>query len=149
MIGVYDETGGGAADADAGRLIQIVRAAAEQAFSFEGKRGDADITLVPPETMRQRNSAFRGKDSVTDVLSFPATEGGKPPPDGFWGDILICPARAEEQAKEYGHSLTRELAFLAVHGALHLLGYDHENEQERLRMQRRQESILERMGLTR
>jgi probable rRNA maturation factor len=88
-------------------------------------------------------------DRVTDVLSFPTAEPGETPPDGFFGDIVICPDRAMEQAREYGHSLTRELAFLTVHGALHLFGYDHMEKREETYMLERQRAILERMGVPR
>lgn len=67
----------------------------------------------------------------------------------FLGDILICPDRAEEQALEYGHSLQREVAFLSVHGLLHLLGYDHECEEDRVLMEELQDELLEQLGLTR
>ena len=70
-------------------------------------------------------------------------------PDGYLGDIMICRSRAVEQAAEYGHSLSRELAFLAVHGTLHILGYDHMNEAEEQVMRGRQRTILERIGETR
>ena len=85
-----------------------------------------------------------------DVLSFPALEGELLlAPPGYLGDIAICYARAVEQAKEYGHSLERELAFLAVHGALHLMGYDHMTPDEENEMVRRQEEILNKMGVMR
>ena len=69
--------------------------------------------------------------------------------EGAAGDIMICRSRAVEQAAEYGHSLSRELAFLAVHGTLHILGYDHMNEAEEQLMRARQRTILERIGETR
>ena len=71
------------------------------------------------------------------------------PPDGYLGDIAICLERAEEQAEEYGHSLERELAFLAVHGSLHLLGYDHMKPQDEQTMFAKQTEILNAMGITR
>jgi probable rRNA maturation factor len=88
---------------------------------------------------------------VTDVLTFPAWEGDALlcPPDGYLGDIAICYERAVEQAEEYGHSLERELAFLAVHGALHLLEYDHMEPADEQRMMQKQEEILHTMGLSR
>jgi probable rRNA maturation factor len=83
--------------------------------------------VTDAEEIQQLNASYRNIDRVTDVLTFPAWEGDAIlcPPDGYLGDIAICYERAAEQAQEYGHSLERELAFLAVHGALHLLGYDH------------------------
>ena len=90
-------------------------------------------------------------DRPTDVLSFPAAEGGEFPaiPDSFLGDIAISLPRAEAQAEEYGHSLLRELSFLAVHGTLHLLGYDHMTDEDRAEMFARQNEILEKMRITR
>ena len=87
---------------------------------------------------------------MTDVLTFPAWEGEiSLSADGYLGDIMICYDRATEQAKEYGHSLTRELSFLAVHGVLHLLGYDHMTEADERIMREKQTAILESRGVTR
>ncbi|MEN6563345.1 MAG: rRNA maturation RNase YbeY, partial [Christensenella sp.] len=94
---------------------------------------------------------YRKIDRVTDVLTFPAWEGDAIlcPPDGYLGDVAICYGRAVAQAKEYGHSLERELAFLAVHGALHLLGYDHMTQKDERVMLQKQTEILNAMGITR
>ena len=85
---------------------------------------------------------------MTDVLTFPAWEGDAIlcPPDGYLGDIAICFERAKEQAEEYGHSLERELAFLSVHGALHLLGYDHMQPEDEKKMFSKQDEILNELG---
>jgi probable rRNA maturation factor len=84
------------------------------------------LCLVSDRKMREFNRTFRGRDSSTDVLSFPAS--GDPDPEGecYLGDIVISVPRAASQAAEAGHSLARELRVLALHGYLHLLGYDHE-----------------------
>ena len=97
--------------------------------------------------MRQLNRTWRNIDAPTDVLSFPMLEEGFD--DNLLGDVVICLPVAEKQAKEYGHGLSRELAFLAVHGILHLLGRDHENDIEREMMEREQEALLDSMGLRR
>ncbi len=124
--------------------------AAEAALAFEGKDGDLTILVDTPEHIRTLNRDFRHVDAVTDVLTFPAWEGEIPlAADGYLGDIMICYARAEEQAKEYGHSLLRELSFLAVHGVLHLLGYDHMTEPDERVMREKQTDILEGIGVTR
>ncbi|WP_370589761.1 rRNA maturation RNase YbeY [Thermoactinomyces sp. CICC 10523] len=113
------------------------------------------VTIVDNEKIHQLNREYRGIDRPTDVLSFPLWE-----PDEEWvideeeeevmlGDIVISLPKAKEQAAEYGHTLARELGFLAVHGFLHLLGYDHETEQEEKEMFSRQEEILSRIGLQR
>ncbi len=107
--------------------------------------------MVDDEAIHTMNREYRGIDRPTDVLSFPAAEGEAvlAIPDGFLGDIAISLPRAEAQAEEYGHSLVRELSFLAVHGTLHLLGYDHLTDEDRLRMFTRQDEILEKMRITR
>ena len=76
--------------------------------------------------MRALNRQFRGKDYVTDVLSFPSDERG------FLGDVVIAEGMAKRQAKEHGHSLKIEVQTLALHGLLHLLGYDHETDDGRM-----------------
>jgi probable rRNA maturation factor len=105
--------------------------------------------------MQEINREYRQIDRPTDVLSFPLYE----PEEEFvleeeeefvtLGDIVISMPQAQLQAKEYGHSLQREVAFLAVHGFLHLLGYDHETEEEEKEMFARQEEILKQTGLVR
>jgi probable rRNA maturation factor len=109
-----------------------VRASAEQAAAVRGlgqwlskiapaaARGDLCVALVSDARMRALNRQFRGKDKVTDVLSFPAETRG------FLGDIVIAAGVAKKQAKAAGHSLNIEVRVLALHGLLHLLGYDHD-----------------------
>lgn len=144
MIRVSDETSSLTSD-----QLACIRQAAEAAFLFEDRRGGLELFAVAPEEIRALNLEQRGIDRVTDVLSFPAAEPGETPADGYWGDIVLCPARAFEQAEEYGHSAARELAFLTVHGALHLFGYDHVLPDEEAAMVAKQKAILERMGLSR
>lgn len=122
---------------------------------------EAYVTLTDNDGIREMNMEHRGIDKPTDVLSFPLIEyvNGEPaiepgdidPESGrvFLGDIVISVDKAMEQAQSYGHSPEREFAFLAVHGILHLLGYDHETEEDEKIMFSIQESILEEMGLTR
>ena len=127
----------------------IVRAA-QAALDVEKRDGDLSILIDTPERIRALNGAFRNVDKVTDVLTFPAWEGEiSLAADGYLGDIMICYERAKEQAREYGHSLERELSFLAVHGVLHLLGYDHMTEADELVMREKQTMILESIGVTR
>lgn len=96
------------------------------------------------------NEAYRGREGPTDVLSFAQREGeGADPEDPVLGDIIISVDRAQEQADEYGHGVLRELGFLAVHGLLHLLGYDHEEPEDERRMMAATEEILEPLGLRR
>ena len=89
-------------------------------------RGDLSIAIVSDRRMRALNRQFRGKDAVTDVLSFPSDERG------FMGDIVVASGVATRQAKDAGHSVQTELKVLALHGLLHLLGYDHEADDGRM-----------------
>ena len=117
-------------------------------------RGEVAIALVTDAHSQKLNSQYRQKKSATDVLSFPAAES--PPASGsripdnrprqtFLGDIVIATGTARKQAKDAGHSYQAELRVLALHGLLHLLGYDHDNRNDAGRM-RRIESRLRRQG---
>ena len=124
------------------------------------------VLLTDDEEIRQMNRDHRGIDRATDVLSFPMTEYPIPgdfsdvedrEPDAFHpatgelmlGDIIISMDRMAAQAEEYGHSRIRELAFLTAHSMLHLMGYDHMVDEERLVMEQRQEEILAICGYSR
>ena len=124
--------------------------AALAALASEGRDGDLTILVDTPDRIQTLNREFRNVDAVTDVLTFPAWEGEiSLSADGYLGDIMICYERAKEQAASYGHSLTRELSFLAVHGVLHLLGYDHMTEADERVMREKQTAILDSIGVTR
>lgn len=116
-----------------------------------GRPAEVSVTLVDNAAIHTLNREQRGVDRPTDVLSFPLFDEDYG--DGEYcllGDIVLSMERASEQAKEYGHSLEREVAFLTVHSMLHLLGYDHEtSEEDEKDMFRRQEEILAGMGLVR
>ena len=118
------------------------------------------VTLVDNEAIREINNEQRGIDKATDVLSFPMLEfdedgnaDGEYETDGDFivlGDIVISMERAREQSTEYGHSILREVAFLTAHSMLHLLGYDHVDDEEGERiMNEKQESVLTSLGITR
>ena len=130
---------------------ELIRGAVTFALAKNNVAGDVCVLITDAEEIQRLNFSYRQIDRVTDVLTFPAWEGDVIlcPPDGYLGDIAICFERAEEQAQEYGHSLERELAFLVVHGALHLLGYDHMKPEDEREMFRRQNEILNAMGMTR
>ncbi len=115
---------------------------------------EVNVVIMDANDIREFNYIYRGIDEVTDVLSFAITEVSHdepeykcPEPDNMLGDILICLDRAFAQADEYGHSPQREIAFLTVHGMLHLLGYDHEEENERVLMRSLEEKAMENLGL--
>lgn len=113
------------------------------------------LHLVDDETIRELNRSRRGIDAPTDVLSFPLQDpmGLRfvlPPGQPLHlGDVVVSYPRAVAQAEEYGHSLERELAYLVAHGVLHLLGYDHEQEDERRIMREKEEAALGELGLAR
>ena len=122
-----------------------------------------EISLVSEEEIQTLNRGHRNVDRVTDVLSFPAMDGIKGKPllaaehpferdeEGrlFLGSLAICTARAKEQAEEYGHSYERELYYLATHGILHCLGYDHEDESDKEEMRAREEEVMQKLNLLR
>ena len=108
-----------------------------------------NIIIVDDETIHKLNKEYRGKDSVTDVISFALEDD-----DTFvkteyriLGDIYICVNKAKSQALEYGHSFLREISFLTIHGLLHLLGYDHMVKEEEEVMFKLQEMILNEYGI--
>ncbi len=115
-----------------------------------GRRGTFSLVVVSNAAIRKLNKQWRGKDYATDVLSFPL-ELEIPPPGAPWeiGEIVISAEKAQEQAEEYGHSFKRELAFLFVHGFLHVLGFDHETPAEEKEMFGRQKEVLKAAGITR
>ncbi|MFQ3781836.1 rRNA maturation RNase YbeY [Staphylococcus saprophyticus] len=117
------------------------------------EEAELSVTFVDKDEIQEINKMYRDKDKVTDVISF-ALEEDEPEITGIemprvLGDIIICTDIAQEQADSYGHSFERELGFLALHGFLHLLGYDHMNEQDEKQMFGRQDQILNAYGLTR
>lgn len=126
------------------------------------------VYLVDEETIQSANRETRGIDKITDVLSFPNVSFEKEAgfaileeegshyayfdPDTeelILGEIMICQKRMTEQAGQFGHSILREYAFLLTHSMLHLLGYDHMEEEQRIRMEEAQKLILEQLSITR
>lgn len=127
---------------------------------------EVGVTVVTPKQIRDMNREFRKVDSPTDVLSFPMMEYDVPADfsgtrfqeteaisrdtgELLLGDIVLCAEILERQAREYGHSLLREFAFLTAHGMLHLFGYDHMEEEEREIMERKQREIMQKAGIAR
>lgn len=109
-----------------------------------------NIIFVDSNMIHEINKTYRNVDKVTDVISFALEDNKTVELDHrLLGDIYICIERAEEQAKEYGHSFLRELAFLTIHGLLHLLGYDHMEKTEEEIMFKKQEDILNEFGIKR
>ena len=114
---------------------------------------EVDITLVDDAAIHELNRTFRGIDRPTDVLSFALDEGEEEPEvdddeiEHLLGDVIISAPTAVRQGEEYGHGLEREMTYLAVHGMLHLLGYDHMEEKDKLIMRKREEEVLRRLDL--
>nr|MDH3086013.1 rRNA maturation RNase YbeY [Bacillus velezensis] len=153
LIDIVDETNSVSADA-----LQEVEKLLQFAAEKEGVQDQAEVsvTIVTNEEIREINRDYQEKDTPTDVISFALEEEGEDeveivgadmPP--VLGDIIISADRTKEQAEEYGHSFMRELGFLAVHGFLHLLGYDHMTKEEEEEMFSKQKDLLDEYGLTR
>lgn len=140
-------------------ILQAVQKVGEYILEYENMEGDFEISLtfVDDEEIQNLNRDYRKKDVPTDVLSFPMLEI-----EDFdnledlaqfgpilLGDIIISMPTAQNQAKEYGHSIKREIAFLVCHSILHLLGYDHIDEDERKEMEQMQTDIMNAVNITR
>ena len=116
------------------------------------------ITLTNNENIQKINKEYRNIDRATDVLSFPMfernelvekIEKNKFPCEDVLGELIISIEKVEEQAKEYGHSFERELAYMTVHGFYHLMGYDHMEDNEKKEMREKEDVILKRLNITR
>ncbi len=145
-------------------IISVVQASAEHEmcpFDIE-----LCVTLTDNNTIHKINKEYRNIDKPTDVLSFPMVEyecaadfsnlndyyADYFNPENnhlILGDIIISVEKARSQAEEYGHSLIREIAFLTAHSMLHLFGYDHMEDEERIEMENRQREILDKLNITR
>ncbi|ASS71921.1 MULTISPECIES: rRNA maturation RNase YbeY [Bacillus] len=153
LIDIIDET-----ESVAEEMLKEVEKLLQFAAEREGVQDQAEVsvTIVTNDEIQQINKEYRGKDTPTDVISFALEEegegeveivGAEMPP--VLGDIIISADRTKEQAEEYGHSFLRELGFLAVHGFLHLLGYDHMTKEQEEEMFTKQKDLLDNYGLTR
>lgn len=125
---------------------------AGEALGRRAANCEVSVRLVGPAESRQLNARYRGKDYATNVLSFPAIadaaawaalEAAQP-----LGDLVICPQVLRAEAREQGKTLRAHWAHLVVHGALHLIGYDHERDDDARRMERREIAVLRRLGFT-
>ena len=114
-------------------------------FKEEKQRLSMQLVFVTNEEIHRLNLLYRHIDKPTDVLSFPNDDAK----DRSLGDVFISVDQAKKQAEDYGHSLEREIGFLAVHGYLHLLGYDHHTQEEETLMIAKQEEILAKANLER
>lgn len=147
------------------QIENAVRAVCEKVLETEevDVPAEVSVTFVDRDEIQRLNAEHRQKDAVTDVLSFPMLEFDEDgncvyddydfEPDSesvLLGDIVICAGRAMEQAEEFGHSILREISFLTAHSMLHLLGYDHVDDEDGERiMNEKQEHVLDSLGITR
>ncbi|WP_017472607.1 rRNA maturation RNase YbeY [Amphibacillus jilinensis] len=153
QIDFHDETN--SVDED---TINLISQLLHYAVKEEKLRSEVELSInfVNNESIQELNRNYRQIDRPTDVISFPLQEVGENEiaiigeelPISL-GDIVISVEKAEEQAKEYQHSLNREYGFLVIHGFLHLLGYDHLNDEDEVKMFSRQEELLDGFGLSR
>jgi probable rRNA maturation factor len=118
---------------------------AEAALGPRGFGHEMAVQVVSPARMRVLNRRYRGKDKPTNVLAFPAQDTGRVRPKPL-GDVVICAAVLRREAREQGKSETAHWAHLVVHGTLHLAGYDHEDDADAARMERREIAVLRRLG---
>jgi probable rRNA maturation factor len=129
---------------------RTARTAARAALTFEKQKSGVTILLTGDAAMRRLNASFRGKDKPTNVLSFPAAPvpaGIKDVESLFLGDIALGYETCAAEALAEGKSLRDHLSHLVVHGLLHLMGYDHEEEAQALRMEERERAILAALGI--
>lgn len=140
---------------------ELIKKVVKQCFEEEGLLNTnlyMEVTLTNPENIRKMNQEYRNIDKETDVLSFPMFEKEEIAQmlleknhmvQDVLGNIVISIARVEEQAKEYGHSFQRELAYMLVHGFYHLMGYDHIEEKDKLEMRPKEEKVLQDLNIAR
>ena len=137
------------------KLSDTVKEAVEkvgQLYALDN--AEVSITLTNNEHIHEINREYRKVDRPTDVISFALNEGDEPNIEGeipvnMLGDIIISVEKAIEQAGDYGHSVRREIEFLTVHGMIHLLGYDHIEEEDKKKMRPKEEKILNELKITR
>lgn len=144
--------------------IELIEKVVETCFKEENLTKTnlyLNVILTNPETIRKTNKQYRNIDKETDVLSFPMFEKNEieerinkslkinEPIEDVLGDIMISIPMVIEQAKEYGHSTTRELAYMVVHGFYHVMGYDHIKEEDKVIMRPKEEYILNKLNITR
>src|SRR5690625_714350 len=136
--------------------VQLLKNVLSFATKREKIAADAELslTIVTNEEIREMNREYRKKNEPTDVLSFPMEESfinveGDSSLPLLLGDIIISIEKVKEQSMNYHHSFERELAFLSIHGFLHLIGYTHDNKEDEKRMFQKQDLILEEFNLER
>ena len=139
MIEVYNETNSDAYIKDIENILKL------GLKHMNIKDSYISVVIVDKDKIHEINKTYRNVDKVTDVISFAFEDNAGITPDGLriLGEIYLCMDKAKEQAVEYGHSNKREICYLVIHGLLHLLGYDHEKEEDKKKMRTKEEEILE------
>jgi probable rRNA maturation factor len=135
-------------------LMALIRQSIVATLESEEIYEDVEVSLllIDDKEIKHLNNEYRNVNEATDVLSFPMYDDLDEALDEdylYLGDIVISGERAVEQAKDFGHSVEREIGYLTVHSVLHLLGYDHMDEEEKKIMREREEEILEKINLKR
>lgn len=135
-------------------LRMLIRRCCHAVLELEKFEEPAEIsvTFTDNEGIRELNKQYRGIDAPTDVLSFPMGENGEYDTNletgaKILGDVVISVEKAVEQAEAYGHTLQREIGYLTAHSVLHLLGYDHVENMDKVRMREKEEYVMEALGL--
>ena len=135
-------------------MRMLIRRCCHAVLELEKFEGPAEIsvTFTDNAQIRKLNAQYRGIDSATDVLSFPMGENGVYDTNmetgaKILGDVVISVEKAVEQSEAFGHSLQREIGYLTAHSVLHLLGYDHVENLEKVRMREKEELIMDQLGL--
>ncbi|MBB6217921.1 putative rRNA maturation factor [Anaerosolibacter carboniphilus] len=135
-----------------GELEKLIVNAIEMSLKIERMTDDVEVSvsLVDNQEIHQLNQEYRNIDRPTDVLSFPLYDSFENMTPPFClGDIVISLEKALEQSKEYNHSFDREVAFLTVHSMFHLMGYDHDTEENTKQMRQKEEEVLQALGILR
>ncbi len=135
-------------------LRMLIRRCCHAVLQLENfdEPAEISVTFTDNEGIKELNKQYRNIDAPTDVLSFPMGENGvydtnRETGAKILGDVVISVEKAVEQAEAYDHSLQREIGYLTAHSVLHLLGYDHLESLERVRMREKEELVMEQLGL--
>ena len=131
--------------------VRAIRSWADAALGSRARGRELAVRIVGARESRRLNARYRGRDEPTNVLSFPAAEplagfAGAPAAPAPMGDLVLCSALVAREARRQGKSVRAHWAHLIVHGALHLVGYDHERPRDARRMERREIAVLKRLG---
>ena len=153
----FDQTEDGQDPAETyGKTMEKALSVILSGEGIDDEGAEVSVSFVTPEEIQSLNREYRGVDSVTDVLSFPQFDSIDDLIDmqeetgvAELGDVVICMERALSQAEEFGHPLEREVIYLFVHSILHLLGYDHMEEEDKKVMRAREEEVMTELGIER